>query len=288
MAVNQRIVTRIPRLVIHAVDDATQHIAAVSQNALQTAPQRRALDFLGVLRADRVDRIRKDDARLEQVQVAVELHLVPVEVLPVESRQQHVPVPETALVGQVVEREQGGNAIVEGNVSVFDLQVGGDQPGLPVVAVEHVNGDPDRTERLHHRAAEEGEPFAVVLIVVAVFAIQLRPVKVVVLLDQVDRNLRVGQAAAQQPALQPLSIRRQPIPRCPSAQSAGRSDASGDRRARTRPGWCPSFSSSRGKASTTSANPPVLANGTTSLLTNAIFNGPCSGSEERFDALMVL
>ena len=81
----------------------------------------------------------KDDAGLQQIQMTVKLHLVPIEVLPIQTRQQHIPVPETSLVGQVVDREQTGNAIVERYVSMFDLQIGRNQTGLPVIAVQYID-----------------------------------------------------------------------------------------------------------------------------------------------------
>ena len=121
----------------------------------------------------------------------MELHLVPVEVLPVESCEQHIPVPEAALVGQIMEREQCGNATVKRDVCVFDPQVGRDESGLPIVAVQYVNRDANGAKRLHYGATKESEPFAIVLVVRAVLTVQLRPVKIAVLFHQVHGNARV-------------------------------------------------------------------------------------------------
>ena len=122
-----RIGRRIPDVVIDAVDDAGQLLAPLPQHAFQPAAERIGLNLLGICRADRRQPIGKHHARLQQVELAVELHLVPVEILPVEPGQQHVPVPEDALIGQVVNRQQRGDVLVAVRVGVFDVQVGRDQ-----------------------------------------------------------------------------------------------------------------------------------------------------------------
>ena len=104
-AARVRIDFRIPHAVVDAVDDAEQVVVAVGEDAFEAVAQRRRLDLLGVARADGGDHVGERDAALEEVEVAVELHLPPVEVLPVDAGELHVPVPEAALVGDVVDRE---------------------------------------------------------------------------------------------------------------------------------------------------------------------------------------
>ena len=101
-----RIGRRIPLVRVDAVENARKHVAAILQHAFQPATQRAALNLLRIARADRADRVGEHHARLQQVQIAVELHLPPVEILPIQAGQQHVPVPELALIGDVVDRQQ--------------------------------------------------------------------------------------------------------------------------------------------------------------------------------------
>jgi len=171
---------------------------AVLQHPLQAAAELRGLDLLGVTRTDRAQGVGKHHPSLQQVQMTVGLHLVPVEVLPVQPGQQHVPVPERALVGHVVDRKQRGNPLVAREAAVFDVQIRRHQPGLPVVGVDHVQVQLQQPHGLQHRPREEHKPLAVVRIVLAVLAIELGPVVIGLLVDQVDRHVAAGQVAPQQ------------------------------------------------------------------------------------------
>ena len=72
---------RIPLGFVDAVEDARQRVAAILQHALQPAAQGTRLDLLRVARADGDDRIGKDHARFQEVELAVETPvLVPVEI----------------------------------------------------------------------------------------------------------------------------------------------------------------------------------------------------------------
>ena len=83
---------------------------------------------------------------------------------------------------------------------IFDLQVGRNQAGLPVVGVQHVDVQVQQADGLQHGAAEEDEPLAVVDVVLAVDAVELVAVEVLVLLDQIDRHLAAGHRAPEQMA----------------------------------------------------------------------------------------
>ena len=185
---------------VDAVEDARKHVAPILQHALQPATQGAALNLLRVARADRADRVGEHHAGLQQVQIAVELHLPPVEILPIQSGQQHVPVPELALIRDVVNRQHAGDPLVARNAVVLDLQIGRRQARLPVVGVQHVDVQVQQPNGLQNGAAEEHEPLAVVDVVLAVDAVKLVAVEVLVLLDQIDRRLSVGHGARQQMA----------------------------------------------------------------------------------------
>ncbi len=185
---------------VDAVENAREHPAALLQHAFQPATQRAALDFLRVTRADRVDRVGKHHSRLQQVQAAMKLHLVPVEVFPVQARQQHVPMPELALVRDVVNRQQAGHPPVTRHGVVLDLQIGRNQSRLPIVDVQHVDLQVEQPHGLEHGPAEKDEPLAVVDVILAVDAVQLVAIVVLVLLDQIHRHAAAGQRAAEQVA----------------------------------------------------------------------------------------
>ena len=170
------------------------------QHTLQTAAKRGTLDLLGIATADCVDRVGEDQPGLHQVQLAVELHLMPVEVSPVESGQQHVPVPELPLIGHVVDREQTGDPFIPRRGAILDFQVGRNQAGLPIVGMQHVDVQVEQPNCLEDRAAEEDKPLAIVDVVLAVGPVEFVAIEVLILLDQVDRHVATRQRALKQMA----------------------------------------------------------------------------------------
>ena len=234
-------------------------------------PKRRGLNLLGVARADGVEPVGEDQAGLQQVQIAEELHLLPVEVFPVQPGQQHVPVPEHALIGHVVDREQRADLLVAGHAAVLDLQIGRDQPRLPVVgsaarrradrAAGSLRAPPGRRTRTARSCR----------VVLAAVLIEARRDRSTGLLDQVDRHRAARQMALQKAARDRLAADGH------VEVDAGRLDrhagncGPGDRPAGSGSRSWPSRSSSTGSAPQTSASPPVLANGTASLVAIRIF-----------------
>src|SRR3712207_2418357 len=136
----------------------------VLQYAFQAAAQRRALYLFGVSWAHGADRVGKSQPGLQKAQIAVELHLPPIEVLPVDASELHVPVPEVALVRDVVNREQTADRIIRRYPTKVGFQVGGDKPCLPVVAVHDFSAQVEQPNGLQRRPAEEYEPLAIVFV----------------------------------------------------------------------------------------------------------------------------
>ena len=64
-------------------------------------------------------------------------------------------MPEHALIGHVVDREQRADVLVAGHAAIFDLQVGRNQAGLPVVGVEHVDLQIQQPDRFEHGAQKK-------------------------------------------------------------------------------------------------------------------------------------
>ena len=156
---------RIPNVIVHAVNDSLQHICPPLQHTLQTATHFRRLDLFGIFSADGADAVGENQAGLEQIEFAIKLHLVHVEIFPVQPRHQHVPVPEQSLVRQVVNRHQRGHVLIPVGMGIFDLQQGGNEPRLPIVAVHHVHRQLEHADRFEGGPAEEDKPLAVVLVV---------------------------------------------------------------------------------------------------------------------------
>ncbi len=166
--------------------------APALQHAFQAAAERDALNFFGVARADGVDGVGEHEAGLQQVELAVELHLVPVEVSPIEAGQQHVPMPEAALVGKVVDGNQRDRVFEPRDAAVFDLQQSGDETGLPVVAVDDIDIEVQEPDGFEDRTTEEHKTLAVVAIIFAALLIQAVAVEVVVLANEVDGDFWPG------------------------------------------------------------------------------------------------
>jgi hypothetical protein len=70
-----RILFGIPLSVVHAVEDAVQVRCTILKNALQSATKFRGANLLAVLFADGRQFVRKYDASLEYINVAVKLQL---------------------------------------------------------------------------------------------------------------------------------------------------------------------------------------------------------------------
>ena len=178
--------------------------AALPEHPVEAAAKRLGLNLLGVRGTDCRQPIGKDDPRLEQIQLPVKLHLVQVEILPVEPGQQHVPMPEDALISQVMDGQQRGDVLIAVRVGVFDVQISGDQSRLPIVAVDDIDLQMQETDRFQRRPTEEHEPLAVVLVIFALLSIELGPVVIVVLLDEEDWHIGTWQHAAKQSAANDL------------------------------------------------------------------------------------
>ena len=132
-----------------------------------------------------------------KIQMSMKFHLMPVEILPIQSGQEHVPVPKLALVRHVVDREERSDVFIAGIAGIFGLQIRRDQTRLPIVGVEYVNVKIEKSYRFHRRPAQENEPLAVVDVIFSLGRIELIAIEILILLDQIDRYIAVGHLALQ-------------------------------------------------------------------------------------------
>ncbi len=174
---------------------------AVPQQAVQARAIAGRLDLPGVRRADRAEQVGEDQARLHEAEPAVELELTPVEQVPVQAGQRHVPVPEQAQVRQVVDRQQRPGRGQLGHVLVERAQIHRDQAGLPVVAVDHVGAQVQGPDRSPARRAGRRRSARSCRRNRCPGAVEAVAVEVAGLVDQVDRDPRAGQPGVADLAL---------------------------------------------------------------------------------------
>src|SRR3989304_1225412 len=127
--------------------------------------------------------VREHQPGLHQVDLPVVLQPLRGEQLPPEAGHREVVVPEQPLVSEVVDGEERSRRPERLPVRVERLHVGGDEGGLPVVAMEDVVSPPGAHDPFHDRAAEKGEPLAVVDVVAFPRAGEELPVEVPVVAD---------------------------------------------------------------------------------------------------------
>ncbi len=185
----------IPYLVVDPVHHPVQVRAALLQHPLEPVAEGARADLPRVGAADGGEQVREDQRALEEVELAVELEAGGGEEVPPEPGHRHVVVPEHALVGEVVDGEQGREPAQQRVIAVERAQVDGQEPGLPVVGVDDLRGPADtgargleRGQTLQGAAAEEHEALAVVPVVAVGGAVEIVAIVVVIVLQQVHRH----------------------------------------------------------------------------------------------------
>ena len=186
---------------VDAVDDAGEYVAPRGEHSLQPTAAWSRLDLPRVGRTHRGQSVGEHKACLEQVELAPELHLLPVEIFPVESRKQHVPIPEEPLVGHVVDRHHGAGVLHGSRRLIEQLLVGGHEARLPVMAMDDVEWLPLPRGQFHRGTRKEDEPLGVVAVVLRP-AIQRRTVEALVVGHEQDLDPRLRSNATENPGVQ--------------------------------------------------------------------------------------
>ena len=178
------ILRRIIGLFVHTVEDAGDFPPAEPHIPVQPFPEIGILDFLRIGGAYGVHRIRVFHPRLQVVHAAVVLDPSAVKQAPGEPQHiLHHFRGEDALVFHVVDGEQALHPLVEGILLEILLQVDPHQPGVPVVAVDHIRPEPDMGQHGQQGPAEIGEPFPVVI-----EPVQAVPFEIVFVVDEEHRD----------------------------------------------------------------------------------------------------
>ena len=150
------------RLHVDAVQDAAQLILLLAQQGIQTVAEPGVQDLLRIGGADGGDLVGRLEGTLHEVGAAIVLDDVLVAAADAAGVLQNVGA-VLALIGDVVDGEDGLDPVELVQMTVVQIQVNGHQRGLPVVAVDDVRGEVDVEQGLQHGAGEEGEALTVIV-----------------------------------------------------------------------------------------------------------------------------
>ena len=164
---------------INAVQDAAELILLFPQQGIQTVAEPGVQDLLCVGGADGGDLIRRLKGTLHKVGAAIVFHNVLVTVADAAGILQDIGA-VLALICDVVDGEDGLDPVELIQMAVVQVQVNGNQCGLPVVAVDDIGGEVDVEQGLQHSAGEEGEALAVI-----VEAVQAAALEVILVVQEV-------------------------------------------------------------------------------------------------------
>jgi hypothetical protein len=194
---------RVPALGVDAVEDADEIAGARRDEPLQSAAELRRGQLARIARADRSQAIGIADRRLEEGELAVELHRVGPAHLVGQAQALDEPERKAALERRVVDGEHGARPRARGreNVARARHEIR-HESGVPVVAVHDVGapaGGVGRQRKAGDRMAEDAEahrvvgPVATELVLVgrAWAAVERRAI------EQPDREAGIGRALQQ-------------------------------------------------------------------------------------------
>ena len=163
---------RVVGLHVDTVQDAAELVLLLAQQSVQTVAEPRVEDLLCIGGADGGDLVCRLDGTLHEVGAAIVLHDMLVAAADAAGVFQNIGA-VLALIGNVVDGEDGLDAVELVQMTIVQVQVHRHQSGLPVVAVDDVGGKVDVEQGLQHCAGEEGEALAVVVEAVEAAALEV-------------------------------------------------------------------------------------------------------------------
>src|SRR6202030_1481349 len=96
---------------------------------------------------------------------SIELEGAGVEEVPPKPRQGHVPMPEYSLVLDIVNGEEATDLLVFGPCAIVLPQIHGNEPGLPIVGMDHIGPVIDHWQRCQRGSAKKHKASAIVRII---------------------------------------------------------------------------------------------------------------------------
>ena len=170
---------RIVHIVVDAVDNACQFMAAAAQQTVHLFAVMRCLNLFGIGAAHCCQPVGIRQAALQIVHGAEELQLVVGEILRSQAQQlAQYGGREDTLVLQVMDGKDGAHGRIQ--VTVMGGQQHGYRRRMPVMAVQHIGYEADIGQHLEDGAAVKGESLAVVIVTV-----QAPALKVIFVVDKV-------------------------------------------------------------------------------------------------------
>ncbi len=182
---------------VDAVEDAGEIAAPPPEKAVEHFAVEGLADFPGVAGTDGGDAVGVADAGFHVADLVVEFEAADGEVLPAEVDDvAHDRFREDALVFEVVDGEDGAGVPPEGGVPPVGGVVGGDEAGVPVVAVEDIGPEADTGQGFENGAGVVGVALGFVVV-----AVEAGAVEVVFVVEEIKRDVPVpeGEEAAVLP-----------------------------------------------------------------------------------------
>ena len=161
-------------IIVDAVDDAEELLAALAQKPLQMLAVVVVLNLLGVGLADGRYVVGIDDAGLHKVDRIEELKIAVVEILPVKPEHiRHDILGEDPLIFQVVNRKQRLDPCIARIIHVLQFEEHGDECGMPIVRVDDVRPEIKCRQEIEDGAAEEREALGIVRVPIESLAVEV-------------------------------------------------------------------------------------------------------------------
>ncbi len=182
---------RIPDRRVDAVEQAVQVIQPRAYDAVHAIAEFRGLDLLRVLPADRRDLVGVDDPGLEHAHLVVIFHAVDGQQVLGQVGQGVGFSRKHALVGDVVDREDGLERECHRVTPLGLPQENRQQAGLPVVAVHDIGLEVGQAQQFDHGLLEEDEAGIIVIVVTFARPIGQLSVKVFLAADQMECQARL-------------------------------------------------------------------------------------------------
>ena len=257
---------RVPLRIIHAVQNTAQVRRAPPQHAVQFFSELRRLNLLGIFPAHRGQHVGVDQPALEEIEVIELLQFVHGEDLPGKQQPLRRIRRKPPLIAGVVNGQHHSRLAQHRVQGVHRPQVHRNQRRLPVVYMKHLR-NAQQLRRLQHRPAKQPKPLPVVRIVARPGPVKPLPVKELRAIHKVVLH-PVPLAPVHNPHKPVVVFERNgngadrvlPLPL----------NVLPHRRIQRQVHRNPSLTSSGGNAPTTSASPPVLANGAHSEAANTM------------------
>ena len=186
---DERIVGGIPLRVIDAVQDATQNILALPQQAIHAATEFRRANLARIALAHRGQFIRVNNARFDARPAAKILDALRLIIIPGQVGQRIRFPGEHALIGEVVNREASARRSPPPSPNRFVEDEQRHQSGLPVVRVDDLRAPGQVSRELRHRLGKKDKARGIVGVIFPALAIKPGAVEKLRLVNEVDREI---------------------------------------------------------------------------------------------------